>query len=202
MSNHSAAGAAAQLSGLGACFSDETNAMSWSDEAFTAVFDETYPALSRYLEGLLGRTGAAQEVAQEALLRLYRLGGGRVPPGAERFWVYRVATNLALNELRRTKIRTRLGAAIAAIAGRRDPEPHEQAERAERDRHLGQALERLPADQRAALLLREHEDLSYAEISTVLGVSLAKVKSDIFRARTALRADLAGSDDDARRAVG
>ena len=110
MANHSASGASAQLFGCGACFPGETNAMSWSDEAFTAVFDETYPALSRYLEGLLGRTGAAQEVAQEALLRLYRLGGGRVPPGAERFWVYRVATNLALNELRRTKVRTRKGA--------------------------------------------------------------------------------------------
>jgi len=175
--------------------------MSWSDEAFTAVFDEVHPALCRYLEGLLGRTGAAQEVAQEALLRLYRLGGGRVPQGAERFWVYRVATNLALNELRRARVRTRLGAAIAAIAGRRDPGPHDEVERAERDRHLGEALGRLPADQRAALLLREREELSYAEIAAVLGVSLAKVKSDIFRARAALRADLAGSDDDARRAV-
>jgi len=175
--------------------------MSWNDEAFTAVFDEVYPALSRYLEGLLGPSGAAQEVAQEALLRLYRLGSGRVPAGEERFWVYRVATNLALNELRRARVRARLGAALAALAPRRAPGPHEHAERAERNHHLGRALERLPADQRAALLLREREELSYAEIAAVLGVSLAKIKTDIFRARSALRADLAGSDDDARRAA-
>jgi RNA polymerase sigma-70 factor (ECF subfamily) len=168
--------------------------MTWSDEAFTAVFEEIYPGLCRYLEGLLGRGGAAQETAQEALLRLYRLGPGRVAPGEERFWVYRVATNAALNELRRASVRARLAVAVAALGRRRQPDPHERAELAERDRRLGDALGRLPAGRRAALLLREHEELSYAEIASVLGVSVAKVKTDVFRARAALRGELAGSD--------
>ncbi len=176
--------------------------MHWSDDTFTAVFNEVYPGLCRYLEGMLGRGGAAQEIAQEAMLRLYRTGPGAVACGEERFWVYRVATNLALGELRRASVRTRLATAVSALFGRREPSPHERAEHAERDRRLREALDRLSPAQRAAILLREHDDLSYAEIAAVLGVSLAKVKVDIFRARTALRTHLAGSDDAPRTATG
>jgi RNA polymerase sigma-70 factor (ECF subfamily) len=172
--------------------------MSWSDDTFTTVFDTVYPGLCRYLEGLLGRSGAAQEIAQEALLRLYRAGPGRVAPGEERFWVYRVATNLAVNELRRARVRTRLASVAGAIFGRRAPDPHKDAERVERDRALRDALDRLPVLRRSALLLRERDELSYAEIAAVLGVSVAKVRVDIFRARAALREALADTGGDAR----
>lgn len=164
--------------------------MSWSDEAFTAVYDELSPGLCRYVEGLLGRTGAAQEVVQETFVRLYRLGAGHVAPGEERFWTYRVASNLALNELRRGRTRARLLDRVAAVLRRRQPDPLDEAERAERAGVVRAALERLPDAQRAALLLRECEGLTYAEIAGVLGVSLAKVKVDIFRARSALREEL------------
>jgi RNA polymerase sigma factor (sigma-70 family) len=172
--------------------------MSWSDDTFTRVFERVHPGLCRYLEGMLGGSGAAQEIAQEAMLRLYRLGPSAVAPGEERFWLYRVATNLAFNELRRATVRSRLAGAVAALVGRRDADPYERAETAERDRRLEAALARLPAAQRAAVLLRERDELAYAEIAHVLGVSLAKVKTDIFRARASLRADLAGPGDGAR----
>ena len=162
--------------------------MSWDDEAFTAVFDAVYPGLCRYLECVLGRSGAAQEIAQESLLRLYRLGAGRVRPGEERFWVYRVASNLATNEARRAGLGRRLLALLPGV--RREPDPHERLERSEETRRVVAALERLPAHRRAVLLLREQEGMTYDEIAGVLGVSLAKVKVDIFRARTALRGEL------------
>jgi RNA polymerase sigma-70 factor (ECF subfamily) len=164
--------------------------MSW-DEAFTAVFNATYPGLCRYLECMLGRGGAAQEVAQESLLRLYRLGPGRVAPGEERFWVYRVASNLAINEIRRTDLRRRV---LALLPGSKPRDPLELVERGEEQRRVAAELDRLPAHQRAALLLREQEGMRYDEIARVLGVSLGKVKVDIFRARDALRAALGGPD--------
>jgi RNA polymerase sigma-70 factor (ECF subfamily) len=65
--------------------------------------------------------------------------------------------------------------------------PEEQFELQERQQMVLDMLQSLPEDQRAALLLREQEQLSYREIAEVLSVSESKVKVDIFRARTALR---------------
>lgn len=165
--------------------------MRWSDDTFTLFFNDLYPGLCRYLERLLGTSGGAQETAQEALLRLHRLGAGRIASGQERFWVYRVATRLALNELRRSRVRERVAKLLAPLFRSPDhaqPSPEEQVERSEREDHVRRALGRLPARQRALLLLREDEELSYAEIASLLGVSLAKIKTDLFRARRALRA--------------
>ncbi len=171
--------------------------MRWSDDAFTLLFNDLHPGLCRYLERLLGAGGAAQEAAQEALLRLHRLGAGGVAPGQERYWVYRVATRLALNELRRARLRERVAPFLALFSGapaRQAQDPGERAERSERDGQLRAALDRLPARQRAVLLLREFEELSYAEIAQLLGASLAKIKTDLFRARRALRAQLLSAD--------
>jgi RNA polymerase sigma-70 factor (ECF subfamily) len=174
----------------------------WDEAEFTRLFNAVYPGMARYLECLLGQGGAAQEAAQEAFVRLYRLGPGRVTAGEERFWLYRVATNLARNELRRARLRERLASAVAGLFGRRKSDPHADAERADAAGRLLAALGRLPEHQRVALLLREQEGLTYAEIAEALGVSLAKVKVDIFRARTALRADLlSGPGAGALRAV-
>ena len=92
------------------------------------------------------------------------------------------------HEARRAGLGRRLLALLPGV--RREPDPHERLERSEETRRVVAALERLPAHRRAALLLREQEGLTYDEIAGVLGVSLAKVKVDIFRARTALKGDL------------
>lgn len=163
----------------------------WSHREFSDLFEGIYPGLCRYLECMTGRGGAAQELAQEAMLRLFRAGRGGVRPGEERFWVYRVATNLALNELRRERTRRRLLGLVPGPLRPRADDPHALAERSERDRRLLGALARLPEQRRAALLLREQEGHSYAEIAWALGVTVAKVKVDIHRARAALREELA-----------
>jgi RNA polymerase sigma-70 factor (ECF subfamily) len=180
---------------------------SWSDEAFTLLFNGLYPGLCRYLERLLGGDGAAPETAQEALLRLHRLGPKGVAAGEERFWTYRVATRLALKELRRAEVRRRLAPLLPPFltkSGETDPDPAGRLERAELSRSLRQALDLLPARQRATLLLREDEGLSYTAIAALLGAPLSRIKTDLFRARRALRAELlksgAGLDDRSTRA--
>ena len=173
------------------CYVGVRAAPAWDEAEFAAIFDSVNPGLSRYLECLLGRSGLAQEVAQEAFVRLYRLGPGHVARGEERFWLYRVATNLARNDLRRIRLRERLTAAAAALFAPRDAEdPHAAAVRLGEQERLVAALARLPDGQRAAFLLREREGLRYDEIAEALGVSLAKIKVDIHRARRALRAEL------------
>jgi RNA polymerase sigma-70 factor (ECF subfamily) len=167
----------------------------WGDEEFSTVFNEVYPDLCRYLECLIGRTGSAQEIAQESLLRLHRAGPDRIARGEERFWVFRVATNLARNELRRRRVRENTVDRIAGLFGRKAPDPFEAARRSEFERRVLAALARLPERQRATLLLREQDEMSYDEIGRLLDVPTSTVRVDLFRARSSLRAELAGLGD-------
>ena len=165
--------------------------MATEDEQFAAIFREIYPRLCRFLEGLLGDPGGAQDLAQETFLRLHRFGCERLPANESRFWLFRVARNLALNELTRRQTRTKFAASVAAIFSFGSPAaatPEEQLAQAEQAQLAARLLVILPADQRAALLLREQEGMSYAEIARALDISESKVKVDIFRARQTLRA--------------
>ena len=105
-----------------------------------------------------------------------------------RFWLFRVARNLALNELAKRSTRQRLFGKVVDALRSETPGPAERLEAAERKEMILNLLKHLPEHQRAALLLREQEEMSYSEIARVLDVSEGKVKIDIYRARTMLRA--------------
>ena len=158
-----------------------------NDEAFAGAYAAFHPQIVRFLRGMLAGRGDASDLAQEVFLRLHTSGSA---PEDERlrFWLFRVARNLALNELRRNSIRDRLRAFLRPLASHDDP--HERVVQDERRRQIARQLAKLRPDHRAALLLCEWEEMSYEQIAATLDVSVAKVKSDIFRARQALRAAL------------
>lgn len=160
--------------------------MAWDDEEFAAVFKALYGEVRRFLECLLGSRTSAQDVAQEAFMRLYRKGDG-VPRSEVRFWIFRVARNLALNELGKAETRKKLTSNVVEMQRPKMTNPEKQYEQAERERIIVRLLKSLPEDQRAALLLREQQEMSYREIAVVLNVSESKVKVDIHRARLFLR---------------
>jgi RNA polymerase sigma factor (sigma-70 family) len=160
-----------------------------SEDEFTMLFQEFYPSLCRFLECLLGgRSSVAQDLAQESFLQLHRTVWGTLPPNEARFWLYRVARNFALNEFRRGQTHQRLFDRVVEAMRPKTRTPEQEYETQEREELVHSMLKGLPEDQRTALLLREQEQLSYREIAEVLEVSESKVKTDIFRARTALRA--------------
>jgi RNA polymerase sigma-70 factor, ECF subfamily len=161
--------------------------MAQGNDEFVALFEEVYANLCRFLACLLGNQSAAQDIAQESFLRLHRFGMARLPAGEARFWLFRVARNLALNELEKGQTRVKFTGRVAALFQAPQPTPEELAAQAERKEKLFDLLRALPEQQRAALLLREQEEMSYGEIAEVLKVSESKVKSDIFRARSLLR---------------
>ena len=162
--------------------------MANTDAEFAEVFNEYYPSLCRFLECLLGgATGAAQDIAQESFMQLYRTDFERIVREEVRFWLFRVARNFALNELSKRSTRQRLFGKVADAFRTETPGPAERLEAAERKELVLGLLKHLPEHQRAALLLREQEEMSYGEIARVLNVSEGKVKIDIFRARTTLR---------------
>ncbi len=127
----------------------------------------------------------ALDATQEALIAISR-GIGRFD-GRSAFstWVYRVATNAALDELRRRKRRPALAHDVLpepAVSGGHD------AMEARLD--VDAALAKVPEDFRVAVVLRDLADLDYAEIAAVLDVPLGTVKSRVARGRAALQAEL------------
>ena len=144
---------------------------------------------------LTANAAQAEDIAQEAFLRAYEnFEQLRASPRAGG-WLKTVATNLALNHL--TRYRRRWSLFTEVLAGDASEEALETAAAevdelfahtdAEQRRALvGQALERLPPHQRVPLVLYHFEEMPYREIAARLGISLAKVKTDILRARVAM----------------
>lgn len=149
---------------------------------------------------LLANQTEAQDVAQEVFLRAFEhFSELRESPTAGG-WLKRVATNLSLNHL--TRYRSRWSFFSELLTGGSEDEaehtvefasPENLAENLEQaDRHelVERALQTLPAAQRVPLVLYHLEGLRYEEIAAKLNISLGKVKTDIFRAREAMRKKL------------
>ncbi len=151
--------------------------MANTDAEFAEVFNEIYPSLCRFLECLLGgASGAAQDIAQESFMQLYRTGLERIAREEVRFWLFRVARNFALNELNRRGTRQRLFGRVVDALRAGTPDPAERLEAAEQREMVLSLLKHLPEHQRAALLLREQEEMSYREIASCSMSPRAKSK--------------------------
>lgn len=139
----------------------------------------------------------ALEAAQDTFLAVWRGVGSFRADAAFSTWLYRLATNACLDLLRREKKNggnvslDDEGFSVEPVD--RAPSPEEAVERGETQRMVREALLALPDDYRQILLLRETEQLSYAEIAEITGLELGTVKSRISRARLALRNYLAAS---------
>ena len=149
---------------------------------------------------LLVNQSDAEDVTQEVFLRAYeRFDQLRDSPTAGG-WLKTVARNLSLNHLSRYRSRWSFfselfGSDREENAEREVDFPAEEdsqasADRTDRRALLEQALQKLPAAQRVPLVLFHFDELTYEEIAAKLGVSLGKVKIDIFRGREQLRRKL------------
>jgi RNA polymerase sigma-70 factor, ECF subfamily len=145
---------------------------------------------------LAGNDSQAEDIAQEVFLKAYEHFAQLRTSATAGGWLKTVTTNLTLNYLSRYRKRWRLFSELRPAAADEDssePEPGMRPDTlladlgAEQRRALiDGALRKLPEHQRLALVLYHFEELSYEEIAIKLHVSLAKVKTDIRRARGAL----------------
>jgi RNA polymerase sigma-70 factor (ECF subfamily) len=157
--------------------------------AFDEFFDRYAGPLLGYLRGMIGDRATAEDLVQETMLRVHRHIGRYREEGAFRAWVFRIATNLALSELRRRR-HAAADALDAGVLGLRDPaspDPHEQVEADERERTMQAALAILADDQRAVILMRVRQEMGIREIAQVLCVPEGTVKSRIHHAVSKLR---------------
>jgi RNA polymerase sigma-70 factor (ECF subfamily) len=149
---------------------------------------------------LLGDRDEALDLSQEVFLRVFRTIHRFRGHSSLRTWIYRIAVNQARNRHRFWRRRHRadqvsLDAHVAAhgdVLSGGTPGPDRILAQKELGERLQSALDRLPFDQRTAIVLREIDGLKYEEIAYSLGVAVGTVKSRLTRARQALRLELAG----------
>jgi len=161
--------------------------------AFNALVEMYQGQVYNLCRRMLGVREAAEDATQEAFLAAYN-NIRRFRGPSFRAWLFRIAANAAIDEMRRRRRRPQMSmeapfsdTETALDLPDRAPGPEELALRSERARSMQAALLTLPPDQRLAVILADVQGLSYEEVGQVMGSSLGTVKSRISRGRGRLR---------------
>jgi len=172
------------------------------ERSFELLLRKYRTPLVNFLYRMVRDTAAAEDLAQEVFLRVYRARNKYAPSAKFTTWMFRIATNLALNSVRDNRHR-RMDISVdhSMNAGDEDARPMELPDRAPtieqkliartRSEMILRAVHALPEKQRAAVLLHKYQEMDYDEIARVLECSESALKSLLFRAYETLRVELA-----------
>jgi RNA polymerase sigma-70 factor (ECF subfamily) len=165
--------------------------------AARVLTDRHLPRAYRYAVRVLDDRAEAEDVAQEAMLRLWQQAAHWRPGEAQvSTWVYRVTANLCTDRLRRRRTRATVDLDAAGDPPDGAPGAEGRMQAAARAAALEAALAALPDRQRQAVVLRHIEGLGNPEIAEVLGIGVEAVESLTARGKRALAAALAGRRED------
>jgi len=159
-------------------------------DAYAELFNEFHQPVLSYIYHTLHDQQAAEDVAQEAFIRAHQRLAQLGPPWDFKSWVFRIASNLAMDYLRGGKRMVDVEDDVMVYL--EDPpstrRPFERQLQREEQRHqVWDSLEGLPARYRQALVLREVNELSYQEVATALEVSYDNARQLVHRARGLFR---------------
>jgi len=179
---------------------------SGDDSSFELLLRKYRTPVVNFLYRMVRDAATAEDLAQEVFLRVYRARGQYLPTAKFTTWMFRIASNLALNALRDGRYRQMEisidqspvdysgdGASDQPALEIADRQASIELELIRRHRadQIRRAVESLPEKQRAAVLLHKYQELDYDEIAGVLGCSESALKSLLFRAYETLRVELA-----------
>lgn len=171
-------------------------------QAFDALFQKYAPALVNFAAQFLGHRARAEEIAQDVLLRVYGQRDRYKPTAKFSTWLFKIAQNHCLNEVRRREYKLRREP-LDPPEGRPEPNlpspqagPEQVLEGEELAARIRGILLAMPDNQRTAILLSRQEGMSYQEVATVIGCTQKAVKSLVFRATQRLRAGLQDITDE------
>ena len=161
------------------------------DDAFAGIVDRYKDPLVNYVTHLVRSRERAEEVAQDAFVRLYRSASQyrhqeRLGP-----YLFRIATNLVVTQVRRERRWSLLVPRLRSGAHDATPSPDARILVDEIQRKVQQALARLPLKYRAPIILYDLEEWSYADIAEAIGCRIGTIKSRISRGRDLLHRELA-----------
>ena len=166
--------------------------------SFALLLEKHRAAVIHFLFRMVQNRAIAEELAQEAFLRVYRSRGTYEPTAKFTTWLFRIATHLALNWLRDGKNERTVEQLDEGNPEMPSRQISDQRPTVEQDllyqaklEEIRRAIAGLPDKQRAAVLMHKYEEMEYSQIATVLGCSESAVKSLLFRAYETLRGRLA-----------
>ena len=154
--------------------------------AFAELVRRHQDAVYRFVLRMVRSRDEALEIAQDAFLRAWEALPQWQPEAQFRTWLFRIASNAALDALRRRRVVGFVPFEETFDAPSADPDPAKRLELKQEIVALEASLARLSPEHREILLLREVEDMSYEEIGAVLNLSEGTVKSRLARARAGL----------------
>lgn len=166
-------------------------------EAFDRLFVKHMRGIVNFAYRFVRNREIAEEMAQEIFLKVYENAAGYKIKAKFTSWLYRIATNVCLNEIRKPQFRVpHQSLHTSPFDGENDEDrkleygttagPDQIFEQRDLSRIIRQALQQLPEKQRIAFILNKYQELSYSEVAGVLDVSEKAVKSLIHRAKEAL----------------
>lgn len=163
--------------------------------AYRTLTRRHLPAMLGLARRILGNAADAEDVAQEAMLRVWTHAPRWQPLAAFRTWLTRVVVNLCLDRKRR-----RPWVALETAGEIVDPTPGatEKAEQSECERQLAAAIAELPARQRTAIVLTYSEGMTNAQVADILDTSVSAVETLLIRGKQNLRSrlsDLIGQEE-------
>ena len=168
-------------------------------EAFEILVNRHQASILNLIYRFIGDRTQAKDLAQEVFLQVWQAAKTYEPKAKFTTWIYRIATNLCLNELKSARRKKW----VSFFRSHEDneysmeqslPDDSPSAEDLllirERSRQISDALQSLPANQRMALVLKRYDDLSYEEIARIMGCSVSAVESLLVRAKRTLQEKL------------
>lgn len=166
----------------------------YDEQALAAVFDHYYPMIYRYAFRHLNHIQTAEDIAAQTFQRLLSaIGSSTAPEKQLRAWLFRVAHNLIVDEVRRTSVRD--ADPLDSEQAARGPSVEEAVDQSLTLEATQSALEQINQQQRSIVLLRFISGLSTDEVADVLQISPGAVKASQHRALARLRQILSESSD-------
>ena len=159
---------------------------------FERLFQKYKAAMINFAFRFTGRRDVAEELAQEIFVKCYTAHKTYKPTAKFSTWLFRIARNHCLNEVRRQDYRYRTEPlnGVTELAGSSSPEQQVQAKALHRQ--LLKVMASLPESQRTALLLSRKQAMSYDEIAQTMETSVSAVKSLLNRAKRTMAHQLSG----------
>ena len=168
------------------------------DTSFALLLERHRGPVVHFLYRMVQNQAVSEELAQEVFLRVYRSRSTYEPTAKFTTWLFRIATHVALNSIRDGKkekghesLDVETADGMERQVADRQPTVEQEMVHEVKRREVRQAIEALPAKQRAAVLMHKYEGLDYAQIATALSCSESAIKSLLFRAYESLRGRLA-----------
>jgi RNA polymerase sigma-70 factor (ECF subfamily) len=167
--------------------------------AFEILVNRHQTSVLNFIYRFIGDRTQAKDLAQEVFLRVWQAAKTYKPEAKFTTWLYRITTNLCLNELKSSRRRKlfqflKLGEdqenTIEEVLVDASPSPEDLLLSREQSRRISDVLQSLPDNQRLALILKRYDNLSYQEIAKVIGCSVSAVESLLVRAKRTLREKL------------